>query len=80
MPILTWYMCRPDGGSAMYMCRSSDVVGLGGKMWQKVLVEPQNVVCVRVLEGALMVIGSSGFREQHVGFLLSLMNGATASF
>ncbi|KAL2332400.1 hypothetical protein Fmac_019981 [Flemingia macrophylla] len=70
-----------DGGSVMYMCRGGDVVGLDGDTWRKVATVPgelRNVACLGVLEGALVVIGASGFGEPHVGFLLDLGSGAWA--
>ncbi|TKY48133.1 F-box/kelch-repeat protein [Spatholobus suberectus] len=71
-----------DGGDAegrMYMCRGGDVVALQGDTWRKVAnvpVEIRNVACVGVWEGALLVIGSNGFGEPHVGFVLDLKSGA----
>lgn len=74
-----------DGGDAleggMYMCRGGDVVALKGDTWRKIAKVPselRNIACVGVLEGALLVIGSNGFGEPHMGFLLDLKNGAWA--
>ncbi|XP_020205414.1 F-box/kelch-repeat protein At1g80440 [Cajanus cajan] len=71
-----------DGGAVMYMCRGGDVVGLDGDTWRKIAKVPRelrNVACVGVLDGALVVIGSSGFGEPHVGFFLDLKSGAWAN-
>ncbi|KAG5114990.1 hypothetical protein JHK82_038259 [Glycine max] len=38
--------------------------------------EIRNVACVGVWEGAMLVIGSSGFGEPHVGFVLDLKSWA----
>lgn len=72
-----------DGGDAgegkMYMCGGGDVVALEGNTWQtvaKVPSEIRNVACVGAWEGALLLIGSSGFGEPHMGFVLDLKNGA----
>ncbi|XP_027342828.1 F-box/kelch-repeat protein At1g80440 [Abrus precatorius] len=74
-----------DGGDAeegrMYMCRGGDVVALHGNAWRtvaKVPAEIRNVACVGAWEGALLLIGSSGFGEPHVGFVLDLKSGAWA--
>ncbi|KAJ1404079.1 Kelch-type beta propeller [Sesbania bispinosa] len=73
-----------DGGDdaeegKMYMCRGGDVVALQGNTWRtvaKVPSEIRNVACVGVWEGALLLIGSSGFGEPHMGFVLDLKSGA----
>ncbi|KAL5152586.1 F-box/kelch-repeat protein [Glycine soja] len=69
-----------DGGDgAMYMCCGGDVVALQGDTWRNVAKVPgeiRNVACVGVWEGAMLVIGSSGFGEPHVGFVLDLKSWA----
>jgi len=74
-----------DGGDGaegeMYMCRGGDVVVLQGETWRKVAKVPseiRNVGCVGVWEETMFVIGSSGFGEPHMGFVLDLKNGAWA--
>ncbi|XP_061338573.1 F-box/kelch-repeat protein At1g80440-like [Gastrolobium bilobum] len=73
-----------DGGDEegrMYMCRGGDVVELKGNTWQTVAKVPgeiRNVACVGAWEGALLLIGSSGLGEPHMGFLLDLKSGAWA--
>ncbi|XP_057450906.1 F-box/kelch-repeat protein At1g80440-like [Lotus japonicus] len=70
-----------DGGDAMYMCRGGDVVALQGNTWQtvaKVPSEIRNVACMGAWERSLLLIGSSGFGEPHMGFLLDLKSGKWA--
>ena len=71
-----------DGGDdeegRMYMCRGGDVVTLKGDTWQTVASVPgdiRNVAYVGAREGALLLIGSSGFGEPHMGFVLDLKSG-----
>ncbi|KAG4945023.1 hypothetical protein AAZX31_15G012900 [Glycine max] len=69
-----------DGAEGrMFMCRGGDVVALHGDTWRNVAKVPgeiRNVACVGVWEGLMLVIGSSGFGEPHMGFVLDLKNRA----
>ncbi|KAK7325190.1 hypothetical protein VNO77_29345 [Canavalia gladiata] len=73
-----------DGGDPegiMYMCRGGDVVALHGNKWRtvaKVPSEIRNVAWVGEWEGSLFFIGSSGFGEPHMGFVLNLKSGSWA--
>jgi hypothetical protein len=62
----------------MYMCQGDDVVSFEGDTWQvmaKVPREIRNVACMAAWEGALLLIGSSGFGEPYMGFVLGLKSG-----
>ncbi|KAK7271891.1 hypothetical protein RJT34_28150 [Clitoria ternatea] len=68
-------------GRVMLMCRGGDVVALQGETWRTVAKVPgeiRNVACVGAWEGALLLVGSSGFGEPHMGFLLGLKTGSWA--
>lgn len=62
----------------MYMCKGDDVVALDGETWQvvaKVPREIRNVACVGAWVDALLLIGSSGFGEPYMSFVLDLKSG-----
>jgi hypothetical protein len=68
--------CNVEG--IMYMCQGDDVVSFEGDTWQvmaKVPREIRNVACMAAWEGALLLIGSSGFGEPYMGFVLGLKSG-----
>ncbi|KAF7843312.1 F-box/kelch-repeat protein [Senna tora] len=67
-----------DGGR-FYMCRGGDVVVLQGSTWQEIAKVPseiREVAYVRAWEGTLLLIGSSGFAEPCMGFLLDLKSNS----
>ncbi|KAI9107473.1 hypothetical protein K1719_021510 [Acacia pycnantha] len=64
-----------DGGR-VYMCRGGNVVALEGDTWEVVTKLPCEIREVAYMssgiEGMLLVIGSSGYAEPYVGFVLDL--------
>lgn len=68
-----------DGDERLYMCSGSDVAALQGSTWQTVAKVPgeiRNVAWVGAWEGAVLLIGSSGFGEPDMGFVLDVKSGA----
>lgn len=64
-----------DDEGRVYMCKSGDVVVLQGSTWQEIAKVPseiREVAYLRGWEGKLLVIGSSGYAEPYMGFLLDL--------
>ncbi|XP_004486716.1 F-box/kelch-repeat protein At1g80440-like [Cicer arietinum] len=71
--------CDVEG--RMYMCKGGDVVVLEGDTWKEVAKMPKeinNVACLGAWEGSLLLIGSSGFGQPNMGFVLDLKSGAWA--
>jgi hypothetical protein len=67
--------CAGGSNEGLYMCRGDDVVALRGSTWQSVARLPAevcNVAHVTKWHGMLLVIGSAGFGECHVAFVLDL--------
>ncbi|KAJ7951832.1 F-box/kelch-repeat protein [Quillaja saponaria] len=66
-----------------FMCFGDDVVALKDSTWQllaKLPNEIRNVAYVRTWQGKLLVIGSNGFGEPHMCFLLDLKNYTWKTF
>lgn len=64
-----------DCDGAVYMCRSGDIVRQGNPTWQtvsKLPAEVRNAAYVMTWRGRLLVIGSAGFGEPHVVYILDL--------
>ncbi|KAM7254137.1 hypothetical protein ACFE04_031819 [Oxalis oulophora] len=67
--------CAGSNDEDLYMCRGDDVAALRGSTWQPVARLPAelcNVAHVTKWRGMLLVIGSAGFGESHVAFMLDL--------
>ncbi|XP_015869332.3 F-box/kelch-repeat protein At1g15670 [Ziziphus jujuba] len=63
------------GDEAMYMCRSGDIVRHRDPTWQtvsKLPAEVRNAAYVTTWQGSLIVIGSAGFGEPHMVYILDL--------
>lgn len=67
-----------DGGDeegVVYMCCGGDLVAMKGDTWRKMARVPGemcNVAYVGSFDGAVLVIGSSGYGEVHVGFVFEV--------
>ncbi|GAU13825.1 hypothetical protein TSUD_261520 [Trifolium subterraneum] len=60
-----------DDGESVYMCYGGDLVAMRGNTWQrmgKVPDEIRNVAYVGAFDGVVVVIGSSGYGEVHIGY------------
>ena len=60
-----------DGDGRVYICCGDEILAKQGDTWQKmgrVPVEIRNVAFVGALDGAVVVIGSSGYGEAHESF------------
>ncbi|KAJ7962942.1 F-box/kelch-repeat protein [Quillaja saponaria] len=69
--------CVDGDDGTFYMCMDGDVLALEDSTWQaiaKLPTEMRNIAYVRTLQGKLLVIGSTGFGEPHLGFLLDMKN------
>ncbi|XP_016170980.1 F-box/kelch-repeat protein At1g80440 [Arachis ipaensis] len=67
--------CVDGGDDELFICRDGEVVVLKRDTWQTVVKVPEeirNVSYMEAREGALLLIGSSGFGQPHMGFLLDL--------
>lgn len=67
-----------DGGDCderVYMCRGGELVSMKGDTWQKMTKVPDeicNVAYVGALDGDVLVIGSNGCGEVHMGFVFDV--------
>ncbi|KAF2301337.1 hypothetical protein GH714_022931 [Hevea brasiliensis] len=64
-----------SGDDGMYMCHAGDVLALKGTMWQAIAKLPcdvSNIAFVETWQGKLLVIGSAGFGEPHMAYVLDL--------
>ncbi|KAJ1392138.1 Kelch-type beta propeller [Sesbania bispinosa] len=64
-----------DGDETVYMCSDGDLMAMRGDTWQKIARVPgeiRNVAYVGVFDGAVLVIGSSGYGEVHMGFVFDV--------
>ncbi|RDX83521.1 F-box/kelch-repeat protein, partial [Mucuna pruriens] len=64
-----------DADEAVYLCRGGDLMALRGDTWQKIAAVPleiRNVAYVGAFDGSLVLIGSSGYGEVHVGFAFNV--------
>jgi hypothetical protein len=67
-------MTLVDGGDddeSVYMCYGGDLVAMRGHTWQrmgKIPDEIRNVAYVGAYDGVVIVIGSSGYGEVHMGY------------
>ncbi|KAF2301312.1 hypothetical protein GH714_022569 [Hevea brasiliensis] len=64
-----------SGDDGMYMCCAGDVLALRGTMWQAIAKLPcdvSNIAYVETWQGKLLVIGSAGFGEPHMAYVLDL--------
>ncbi|KAI4329281.1 hypothetical protein L6164_021564 [Bauhinia variegata] len=67
--------CVQGDDERIFMCVDGEVVALQGSTWQavaKVPAEIRNVAFVRTWQGALMLVGSSGYGEPHMAFVLDI--------
>ncbi|KAI4355676.1 hypothetical protein L6164_004424 [Bauhinia variegata] len=63
------------GDEKIFMCVDGEVVTLQDSTWQVVAQVPseiRNVAYVRTWIGTLLLIGSSGYGEPHIGFVLDM--------
>ncbi|CAK7356642.1 unnamed protein product [Dovyalis caffra] len=68
-------VCGSDG--MFYMCRGGDVVALREDTWQAVAKLPadvSNIAYVTAWQDKLVVIGTAGFGEPHMAYVLDLKN------
>ena len=69
--------CMDGDDERIFMCRDGDVVVLQESTWQTVTKVPgqiRNVAYVRRWEEKMLLIGSSGYGEPHMGFVLDCRN------
>ncbi|KAI5392591.1 F-box/kelch-repeat protein At1g80440 [Lathyrus oleraceus] len=65
-----------DGGESVYMCCGGELVAMRSHTWQKmgnVPDEIRNVAYVGAFDGFVVVIGSSGYGEVHMGYVFDVM-------
>jgi hypothetical protein len=71
-------MTLVDGGDddeSVYMCYGGDLVAMRGHTWQrmgKIPDEIRNVAYVGAYDGVVVVIGSSGYGEVHMGYVFDV--------
>lgn len=66
-----------DEEESVYMCCNGELVMLRGHTWQKmgrVPDEISNVAYVGAFDGVVVVIGSSGYGEVHMGYVFDVNN------
>lgn len=67
-------------GRKVYMCKGGDVVALEDDTWETLATLPPEIREVAYmssgLEGTLVVIGSSGYAEPYMGFVLDLKSNS----
>ncbi|KAK7349166.1 hypothetical protein VNO77_06316 [Canavalia gladiata] len=73
----TTFVDGGDGDQTLFMCCGGDLMAIRGNRWQKMAMVPneiRNVAYVGALDGALLLIGSSGYGEEHTGFVFNVKN------
>ncbi|XP_027344676.1 F-box/kelch-repeat protein At1g80440-like [Abrus precatorius] len=64
-----------DGKETVYMCIGGDLMAMRGDTWQKIAAVPgeiRNVAYVGSFDGTLLLIGSSGYGEVHMGVMFNV--------